>query len=146
MFSAQARFLKQDKKAAREALKEGNTSQQSSTAFSPSISSTASAYDPNFTNPVSSNQNLNKKKSSNKKVPIYMQHKYNEQLQFGSTTSSNAFNAKINQPKQSEIVDLSSDDDESDDEVHHFEVSLGNFLKFIVLCIMIIKAALLSLI
>ena len=125
--SAQARFLKQDKKAAREALKEGNTSQQSSTALNPSVSSTASAYDANFSNPVSSNQNLSKKKSSNKKVPIYMQHKYNEQ-QFGSTTSSNAFNAKINQPKQSEIVDLSSDDDESDDEVHDFEVSFNNSL------------------
>ena len=130
MFSAQARFLKQDKKAAREALKEGNTSQQSSTAFTSSISSTASAYDPNFSNTVSSNQNLSKKKSSNKKVPIYMQHKYNEQQQFGSTASSNAFNAKANQAKQSEIVDLSSDDDESDDEVHHFEVSFWYFLYF----------------
>ena len=59
-----------------------------------------------------------------------MQHKYNEQQQFGSTASSNAFNAKANQAKQSEIVDLSSDDDESDDEVHHFEVRIWYFLYF----------------
>ena len=115
--------MKQDKKAAREALKEGNVAQQSPATYSPSSSSAASAYDPNFSNLVSSNQNLSKKKPTNKKhVPIYMQHKYNEQQQFGSTASSNAFNIKTNQTNQSEIVELSSDDDESDDEVHHFEV------------------------
>ena len=41
----------------------------------------------------------------------------------------------MNQPKQSETVELSSDDDESDDEVHHFEVSLSkiNFIAMVLL-------------
>ena len=58
-----------------------------------------------------------------------MQHKYDE-LSPGAS-----YKSKMNQPKQSEIVDLSSDDDESDDEVHHFEVSLSkiNFIAM-VLC------------
>ena len=123
MVSAQARFLKQDKKAAREALKEGKDPQQSATTF-PS-STVPSAYDPKFSNPLSNQNLINKKKLSTKKhVPIYMQHKYDESSpKSASFASSNAFTSKTNQPKQAEIVDLSSDDDESEDEVHHFEVS-----------------------
>ena len=112
--------MKQDKKAAREALKEGNVPPPSASTYSTSSLSTSSAYDPNFSNPTA--QNLNKKKSSNKKhVPIYMQHKYDE-LSPGAS-----YKSKINQPKQSEIINLSSDDDESDDEVHHFEVTFYQF-------------------
>ena len=114
---AQARFLKQDKKAAREALKEGNVPPPSAPTYSTTSLSASSAYDPNFSNQTT--QNLNKKKPSNKKhVPIYMQHKYDD-LSPGAS-----YKSKLNQPKQSEIVDLSSDDDESDDEVHHFEASI----------------------
>lgn len=47
-----------------------------------------------------------------------MQHKYDD------LSPGVSYKSKMNQPKQSEIVDLSSDDDESDDEVHHFEASI----------------------
>ena len=115
---AEARFLKQDKKAAREALKERGLHQQ------PIAHQTSLPIQPSFdTNSSVQNQTqniFNKKKSSAKKnIPIYIPK--TEEV-YPTTPSNPRFKTTLT--KQPEMVDLSSDDDESDDEVHHFMVSM----------------------
>ena len=119
---AEARFLKQDKKAAREALKEGGIQQQP-TAHQTSLS-TQPAFDSNISVQNQTQNIISKKKSSAKKnIPIYMPK---GEEQYSTTPNNPRSNTTV--PKQPEIVDLSSDDDESDDEIHHFMVSFRQLL------------------
>ena len=115
--------MKQDRKAAKEALKEGGTQQYSTTYSTSSLSSQSSPYDSNF--PSTQHQlpqsATGKKKSPTKKT---MSATSSFTTADGQRLFSGNVNLKQSLPLQQEQVDLSSDDDESDDEVHHFMVSV----------------------
>ena len=113
--------MKQDRKAAKEALKEGGTQQYSTTYSTSSLSSQPSHYDSSFpsTQPQLLQSATGKKKSPTKKT-------MSATSSFTTADGQRLFSGNVNLqqglPLQQEQVDLSSDDDESDDEVHHFMV------------------------
>ena len=115
--------MKQDRKAAKEALKEGGTQQYPTTYSTSSSSSQPSHYDSSFpsTQPQLSQSATAKKKSPTKKT-------ISATSSFATPDGQRLFSSNVNLkqglPLQQEQVDLSSDDDESDDEVHHFMVSV----------------------
>ena len=115
--------MKQDRKAAKEALKEGGTQQYSTTYSTSSLSSQSSPYDSSFpsTQPQLLQSATGKKKSPTKKT---MSATSSFTTADGQRLFSGNVNLKQGLPLQQEQVDLSSDDDESDDEVHHFMVSV----------------------
>ena len=115
--------MKQDRKAAKEALKEGGTQQYSTTYSTSSSSSQPSHYDSSFpsTQPQLLQSATGKKKSPTKKT---MSATSSFTTADGQRLFSGNVNPKQGLPLQQEQVDLSSDDDESDDEVHHFMVSV----------------------
>lgn len=122
--SAEARFLKQDKKAAREALKEGGLQQQSS--IHPQTTPTQLSHDssPSTQHPNVPQGIINKKKSLVKKTTTSTLRTIED-----PHTVTNSLQIKANVPMPPEVVDLSSDDDESDDEIHHFMVSFERVVQ-----------------
>ena len=112
--------MKQDKKAAREALKEGGLQQQST--INPQPTPTQLSHDSN-----SSTQHSNVPQSIiNKKKPLVKKTTSSTLRTIEDPpTVASSLQFKANVPMPPEVVDLSSDDDESDDEIQHFMVSFG---------------------
>ena len=103
-------------------MKEGGIQQQP-TAHQPSLS-TQPAFDTNVSVQNKTQNIISKKKSSAKKnIPVYMPK---SEEQYPTTPINPRFNTTL--PNQPEIVDLSSDDDESDDEIHQFMVSFRQMI------------------
>ena len=112
--------MKQDKKAAREALKEAGMQQQP-----PSSVGSLSSQVPNPSTQHSNVQSSisNKKKTAVKKTSV-------PRIDGSQMFDNNAKFKTTVQPVQPEVVELSSDDEESDDEIHHFMVSIVIFEDF----------------
>ena len=114
--------MKQDKKAAREALKEAGLQQQpTSNNQPPSSPGSLSTQISNLLSQPVQSPTLNRKKIAAKKASasrIDGTQMFDTNIKFKTTAL---------QPVQSEEVELSSDDEESDDEIHHFMVCIVTF-------------------
>ena len=106
-------------------MKEGGVQSQSTTSQPQAVLTQLSRDSIPFTqNPNSAQINVNKKKAVIKKS---MNPDFRTTEDPLSTASDLKLKATV--PVQPEVVDLSSDDDESDDEIHHFMVSLRNLMR-----------------